>query len=89
MDDMTQTKTKTLKSADTQTTIPTPEPEPEPKPEEPIIEPNQTKANENPQNLTLVNPNAEIEVPVITKVKFNSSSIPVNLIRNIALRYIK
>ena len=84
---MTQTKTKTLKSADTQTTIPTPEPEP--KPEEPIIEPNQTKANENPQNLTLVNPNAEIEVPVITKVKLNSSSIPVNLIRNIALRYIK
>lgn len=71
---MTQTKTKTLKSADTQTTIPTPEPEP--KSEEPVIEPTQTKANENPQNVTLVNPNAEIEVPVITKVKFSSNIIP-------------
>ena len=68
MDDMTQTHTKTLKSADTQTTIPTPEPEPEPKPEEPLIEPAQTKSNENPQNLIMVNPNAEIEVPVIIKV---------------------
>ena len=67
MDDMTQTNTKTLKSADTQTTIPTPEPEP--KQEEPLIEPTQTRTNENPQNVTFVNPNTEIEIPVITKVK--------------------